>query len=348
MKLAAWQDRDSSKGRMKRRAYPVHAFCGPNGTGKSAVMVYDTMTSLDWGRPVLSTVRLLDYTRPRPCPGGAFCDDPEGHVREVVTTQLVPLQEDDPDAGMRAVRVPTGQTEVHRAAHPLYVRFTDYQQLLDLRDADCLMDEVTGVASSRDSMSGMPTQVANLLVQLRRRNVVLRWSAPSFKRADKIIREVSQAVTLTEARMGKKAPARPGEPPRLWKERRYFIARTFAGEQFNDEGVITDPDARPVVTQRLWGPGSGMFDAYDTYDPVSALGWAQESGLCGHCGGHRSRRKCGCDDHKEHGKAGGVRPKAQPPAPAPVGAAPLAAPALPLLVPSSPAVQAFPALADVR
>lgn len=296
--LARWQDRDTNGARMARRAYPIHAYVGPNGTGKTCVMVHDTITSLEWGRPVLSTVRLLDYRNPRPCPGGRWCDNPDAHEIERVTFDLVPA-DDDPDAPLIRTEVRTGIWDVHRAAHPLYVRFTSYQQLLEAKSMDVLMDEVTGIASSRDSMSGMPTQVANMLVQLRRRNVVLRWSAPAWGRADKIIREVSQAVTLTSARAAKKAPARPGEPPRLWRERRLFIAKTFAGDQFDEFDAHRSVDVKPMIRSVLWGPSSQMFRVFDTYDAVTALGWSQEAGLCGQCGGHRARRKCGCPDSVE-------------------------------------------------
>lgn len=295
--LVLFQDRDTARGRMARRAYPIHAYVGPNGTGKSAVLGYDTITSLEWGRPVLSTVRILDYKNPRECEGGSACDDPAGHHRPGMRTELLPIDPNDPGSACVAVKVPTGLDVIHRASHPLYTRFTDYQQLLDLTDSDCLMDEVTGIASSRDSMSGMPTQVANLLVQLRRRNVVLRWSAPSWGRADKIIREVTQAVTLTSARMPKRARQIEGEAPRLWSERRLFIAKTYSGEQFDEFSAHRAFDLKPMVVQRLWGPGSLMFRVYDTYEPVTSLGWAQEAGLCGNCGGHRARRKCSCDDH---------------------------------------------------
>jgi hypothetical protein len=294
-------DRDTARARMARRAFPIHAYVGPNGSGKSALMVYDTITSLQWGRPVLSTVRLLDFTNPRLCPGGALCDNPAGHEREVTRVTVVP----DPETGHPvAIRVPTGRWEVHKAHHPLYVRFTDYQQLLDWYDGDVLMDEVTGVASSRDSMSGMPTQVVNLLVQMRRRNVVLRWSAPAWGRADKVIREVSQAATLTVpykrvlgVPLSKKKPAVEGEPPRLWLEHRLFRARTFDAQLVDEFEARRALDVKPMVQAWYWGPGAAMFDAYDTYDNVTALGWANEAGMCMNCGGKRKTPTCGCDDH---------------------------------------------------
>ena len=53
-----------SRARDARRGLPIHAYVGPNGGGKSLAMVNDTIPSLDAGRPVLSTVRLIDWRAP--------------------------------------------------------------------------------------------------------------------------------------------------------------------------------------------------------------------------------------------------------------------------------------------
>ena len=66
---------------------------------------------------------------------------------------------------------------IHGAAHPSYEPLREWQQLLDAESCDVLLDEVTGVASSRES-AGLPAPVANKLVQLRRADVVVRFSAP--------------------------------------------------------------------------------------------------------------------------------------------------------------------------
>lgn len=258
-------------------------------------MVYDTIPSLLSGRPVLSTVRLLDFLNPRLCehPSPKACDDPVGHL-----------------AG-------------HKQAHPLYVRFSDYAQLLDWRDGDVLMDEVTGIASSRES-SSMPVQVANYLVQLRRRNVALRWSAPAWGRADKIIREVSQGVTLLSASLPQPTPPTDDGTPRLWLRRRLFCARTYDPTQMDEFESHRADDVKAEVTAYYWGPGSLMFRAYDTLDAVTSLGWANEAGLCMACGGKRSHRQCKCE--REHIPAsGGGAGEAKRPAPEePPGRAPRA------------------------
>lgn len=259
--------RNDSK-RAQRRGTPIHAYVGANGGGKSLAAVWDTLPSLAAGRPVLSTVRLLDYSDPRPCPGGKECDDESGHER------------------------PEG---VHAAAHPLYIPFRDYSQLLEFRGGDVLLDEVTGIASSRESHS-MPVQVANYLVQLRRRDVMMRWTTPNWARADKIIREVTQGATYCVGYLPKTRVAEDGSA-RLWRDRRMFVWRTYDAAAFDDftEGKRQTLRARP--TDFFWRPGSAAEVAYDTLDQVMALGWANEAGLCMSCGGRRSHRKCECVTH---------------------------------------------------
>jgi len=265
-------------GRLRRRSSPIHAYLGTgNGSGKSFLMVYDTLPSLEFGRPVLSTVRLLDYKNPRPCEDPT-CTFP-GHPK-------------------------------HQAAHPLWIPFKDYQQLLDAQDCDILMDEVTGVASSREYQS-MPVQVANFLVQLRRRNCTLRWSSTNWARADVIIREVTQAATLVTPHMPLKRPTVPGEPPSLWSDKRLFIARTY------DAALLDDFDARGAdaspqhnIWQAVWRPGGYAERAYDTIDPVLSLGWANQAGMCMVCGGKRTVPKCACGH--SHATEPGRRVRALP------------------------------------
>lgn len=256
-------DRENQKARIRRRSVPIHAYLGlGNGSGKTLMMVHDTIPDLEYGRPVLSTVRLLDYRNPRPC------DDP---------TCTFPGHPD------------------HQAAHPLWIPFKDYQQLLDARDCTILMDEVTGVASSREYQS-MPVQVANFLVQLRRRNCSLRWSSTNWARADKIIREVSNAATIVTPHLPKPRKQVPGEPPSMWTDKRLFVAKTY------DAALLDDFDAKGAdqgamqhfAYQIYWRPGAFAEIAYDTIDPVLALGWANEAGMCMTCGGKRLVPKCEC------------------------------------------------------
>lgn len=232
--------RDRNAGRMNRRQTPIHAYIGANGGGKSLAMVHDTLPSLDAGRKVLSTVRLLDSR--------------------------------------------TGES------HPAYEPLTDWGQLLEAEHCDVLFDEVVGIASARESQ-GMPVQVANLLVQLRRRDVVLRWSAPAWARADKIIRETTQAVTVCSGYLGKRVK----DSPRLWAPKRLFKWSTYDALDF-DQASTGQIEKQPHgSTSWFWGVNSRAFASYDTFDSVERVGEVLDSGRCVHCGGRRVIPRCSCD-----------------------------------------------------
>lgn len=250
----------SDSKRARRRGWPIMAYVGANGSGKTAAMVWDTKPTLDAGRPVLSTVRLLDTDDPRECDGCPICDN-------------------------------TGMP--HLAAHPLWIPFTSWAQLLEAGGCDVLMDEVTGVASSRESMS-MPAAVANALVQMRRRDVVVRWTAPSWARADKIIRECSQAVTHCRGMVPAKVSDDSG---RQWRTRRLFRWSTYDAAVFDEFTDGKRQKLDKVLSDLHWGPKSGVFDMYDTYDAVLSIGTVTEGGTCYQCGGHRRRPACSCRDN---------------------------------------------------
>lgn len=173
--------------------------------------------------------------------------------------------------------------------HAAYERLTDWAQILEAEHCDVLFDEVVGIASSRES-SGLPVQVANLLVQLRRRDVILRWSAPAWARADKIIRETTQAVTLCKGMMGKRDPS----SPRMWSQKRLFKWRTFDAFAF-DQMTTGQIDKLPSSSVAwFWGKNSRAFASYDTLDAVERVGDVLDNGRCVHCGGRKSVPRCSC------------------------------------------------------
>lgn len=275
--------------RSRRRAWPIHGYVGANGGGKTAAMVWDVLPTLLAGRQVLSTVRLLDFENPRPCDDPA-CTHPEHAGVQMPVPGADPI---DLDGGLTITRaMPSPAPITHRAAHPLWVPFTDWQQLLEAERCDVLMDEVTGVASSRESHS-MPAPVANKLVQLRRADVTVRWSAPSWARADKIIRECSQAVTYARGYL----PVQVRDGDRMWRNRRLFRWCTYDAAEFEDFTVGKREQMRPLVQDLHWGPSSPAFLAYDTFDAVLSIGTVSDAGRCLACDGRRTPHDCFCADY---------------------------------------------------
>jgi hypothetical protein len=255
-----WLQPDTHRAQTRRRGAAIHAYNGPNGGGKSLCAVYDTLPSLDAGRPVLSTVQLL------------------------VPSTLATLGGD--------------------RSHPLCELYTDHRQLLTATGCDVLLDEVTGVASSRES-AGLPVQVANRLVQLRRDDVVVRWTAPNYARADLIIREVTQAVTYCTGHLARRVDGR------LWSQRRLFLWRTYDAREYDAFTANQRERIRPIARQWFWRPGAACEDAYDTLAQVSMVGVANQAGLCIVCGGKRTHPRCACptlsaDEISDPAAAGGA------------------------------------------
>jgi hypothetical protein len=280
----------NTRKRASRRGWPIIGFTGPNGSGKSAAMVWDTAPSLAAGRRVLSTVRLLDWENPRPCDDPA-CTHPE-HAGQIMAVPGGGAADESAGVHELGLAVPSPAPVTHKAAHPLYVPFTDWEQLLEAEHCDVLMDEVTGVASSRESQS-MPAPVANKLVQLRRADVVVRWSAPSWSRADKIIRECSQAVVYAQGYL----PKAHEDGDRMWRNRRMFKWATYDAAEFEDFTLGKREQLPPMSVDWHWGPGSPVFSMYDSFDAVSTIGTVTDSGRCYRCGGRRRVPTCSCPDH---------------------------------------------------
>ncbi|MFT4088779.1 MAG: hypothetical protein QM658_16815 [Gordonia sp. (in: high G+C Gram-positive bacteria)] len=246
---------------------PILGIVGGNGSGKSLLACLLCMRSLAAGRPVLSTVRLLDWENPRECPGGTDCDDPDNHELD-------------------------GRT--HGAAHPGYVRWTRWGQVNEMgRRFDVWADEITGVASSRDA-TGLPKAAQNLLVQLRRNDAVMRWTSPSPNRADVILREVSQGIVACRGYVARIDP----DSGRRWPQKRLFRWRMYDTQGLQDFTWSQLLACDQLAETWFWGPRSDVFDAYDTFAPVSVIGKVSVTGVCEVCDGTRRRHECTCADYQ--------------------------------------------------
>lgn len=252
---------DGSKGVKDRASFGIVAYIGPNGSGKTLHAVADVLPALDAGRPVLSTVRLLDYDDPRPC------DDP--HC-------------DSPSHPM------------HLAAHPLWVPFRGWDDLLEARGCEVLMDEVTGIASSRESMS-LPGAVANHLVQLRRAECTLRWTAPSWRRADTLIRECTQVAVVCKGMMAREVKGHQ------WATNTVVRARVLDARELDEVTATSGQRERPLFSSFARVSKMPAVRAYDTFDQVMRLPLV-EGGRCMVCGGRRRVPQCKCADGSHDGQ----------------------------------------------
>ncbi len=252
-KLALWYNGGDAVHRKNLRQleqFGIVGIVGPNGGGKSLRGVSQVLHSLDQGRPVLSTVPILDHT--------------------------------------------TGQL------HPLYTPFTDFDQLLDARGTTIYADEIVGIANSRDAAAGkLNTDVQNKLMQQRKFDNQFIWTAPAWDRADKIIRQVTQAVI--ECRGYFSGPQVEDENGRLrmWRPKRVFRFATYDMLEFDAWTAGKREKAKPLASMWFKGVGSREFASYDTLGAVSMVSHASAEGVCDSCGGYVARKRCTCGNSHE-------------------------------------------------
>lgn len=259
--------------RDQRRAEEICFYAGSNGGGKTFCAVYDTIPSLQAGRPVLSTVRLLDPDNRA---------ETEDRAREAWEA--------------RGVHDSHKHSDPLALPHPLYVRWTRFEQLLDWTFGDVLADEVQGIFSSRSHQT-TPHQVVNAMQQLRREDVLFRATAPSFARLDVAVREVTKSLTLCVGLW--KEPVEG----RLWGSSRFFIWRTFNARDYDEWDASNKDDKEKFprsVKQYAFRKRLGVevLRYYDTFAPVDVIEDTTEAGTCLRCGGHRRRPPCSCPDHR--------------------------------------------------
>jgi len=300
-----WKMFRNEEARRRRRAYGIHAFTGANGSGKSAAMVWETLPDLEAGRAVLSTLRFLDYENPRECDDdrcASAAGDPLDHFRmrpteegrEAIRRNALRYFFEGPDAEEEPVEMES--LGVHRAAHPGWIPWTSWPQLLNLRFGAVCADEITGILEARSSTHTLPTPVLNHLQQLRRASVFFRYTMPDWAQADSSLRRPTQLVTVCRGYFSQEAPME-GDQERLWTSRRLYRWKSYDAQGLTQLTEGKRQELSAEVKDWHWGPDSPAWAAYDTFAPVLRVGVADESGRCIRCGGRRRAQECRCDTH---------------------------------------------------
>lgn len=293
----------------KRRGFAIHAYIGSNGSGKSATCALDT----------IPTLRGIMWS----------CENPDHyHSSQGIYS------------GVRRVLSTMRFTTPDGEAHPLYVPLTDYSQLTTFEHGDLILDEVGGAVASSTG-DDIPMSVKAVLQEMRRKEVNIRWTAPSWARASKVLRECSLGVTVSK---GKFAVRDSDEieffgwhdtesidpvsfelvkgvcntdglhthpAGRTWGSRRMFSSATFDASEFDEWTAAKREKLKPVVRQMIWRPGHELETAYDTHAHVQKLGQVTDSGRCDKCMGYKPRRKCECGELHETREETRARIKAE-------------------------------------
>lgn len=177
-----------------------------------------------------------------------------------------------------------------------------------LRDCVLILDEVSAAFPSRASM-GMPHELVSVLGQLRKPGVQVVWTAPAWSRADVVLREVTQVVTVCRSyvpdRWVREAVVPPWWRPysrRLsprrggvgWVPRSLFRYVSYDAAGFDEFSLHAVRDVKPVERVWYWRPWHADQWAYDTLESVPMLPGVTGGGVCLVCGGRRDRPRCSC------------------------------------------------------
>lgn len=170
------------------------------------------------------------------------------------------------------------------------------RQLLDLEHTTVLIDEVSVVLSSR-ATGGLPPEVETFLQSMRHQDVTLRWTAPSWARADVILREVTQVAVNVHPLL------RYTRPGAFWPTPRLVMAGAM-----DTTSVATDAVPERVMRRRVWRPRAMPgWGAYDSEHRVSRIGWPRQQAVCADCGGKTKVVYCSPERHADLGIRDGIR-----------------------------------------
>lgn len=163
------------------------------------------------------------------------------------------------------------------------------RQMLDIRDATILVDEVATVLSSR-STGSLPDDVVTFLQSMRHQRVTFRWTAPAWARADILVREVTQ-VSVPVFYLGRRRVAGSFWPRPL----------LIGAAAMDVTGLPVDKSPEKVMrgSRRVFIPSHlPGYGFYDSEADVSRIGWQRQGGHCVDCGGARRPEPCNVERHE--------------------------------------------------
>lgn len=179
-----------------------------------------------------------------------------------------------------------------RLVHPLWQPLTCPADLIELHDTTVAVDEIQSAFSSRESTK-MPAQTVNDLLQLRKDNNALAFTAPSWKRADITIREVVLEVVLCTGHFPKRVDGN------VWASNRLFRYRFYNGEDFEEFNLASAKSDQagtiePAYSKWYRRSKHQAHLMYDTHQHVGTFSHLDDFGHCTTCGGTRKRPACAC------------------------------------------------------
>jgi len=268
---------------------PLETTQGAEGGGAAAAPAVAPPVILDPSNPLLRTRGIL---KRRNAPVRGYCGlNGHGKSFAMVRDTLLGLA-----LGNRVLSTVEILDPHTGNPHPNFELFRSWQQLHTARNAEILLDEITGVMDARDS--GMPKHVRRLIPQLRRANCPVSWTGIDWDNSDRRMRQLTWAMVRCVGHFPNRAAIRTDgarDSVSMWAPNRLFILTTFDAKRMSasdDSAQITEERerkrrARVLNREFVRGPGSLAFRAYNTLESVS-----QVDNSCQVCGGRIPEKVC--------------------------------------------------------
>lgn len=204
-------------------------------------------------------------------------------------------------------------------APELYRPLTSAQELAEVSDCVVVLDEISACLPAR-LWASLGADLVRELQQLRKRDVVVAWTGPAWSNCEKVLRDVTQLVTLCRGSLpdrwvredsiewfpkalldddGRRIPA-----SRDWPPNRLIRMASYAREDFDDfEAHRARSKLRARHRGIIWRPLCEAQRCYRTQQQVPLLDNLNDyGGTCLRCGGTRpARPKCACSKAAEGG-----------------------------------------------